>query len=116
MGYDGKFLPSDEPRLPPRNRFLRHSPTLPPSAPDFATAIGVLPARHRQRPDPPQHLAKQAPVQMSLGQQQPVVPGVLDQSPKGIDGRTKDGGIIASSGGVSTLIRWPVAQPAVAVV
>jgi len=46
-----------------------------------AQILQPLPARHRQRIDPPQHLAKQPPVQMSLGQQQPVVPGVLDQSP-----------------------------------
>src|SRR5712692_3425613 len=42
--------------------FLRHFSDPPPSAPDFATTIGVLPARHRQRIDPPQHLAKQPPV------------------------------------------------------
>ena len=48
----------------PRNRSLKHCSDPPPSAPDFATAIAVLPARHRQRPDPPQHLAKQPPVQM----------------------------------------------------
>jgi hypothetical protein len=35
--------------------------------PQIATAIGVLPARHRQRIDPPQHLAKQLPVQMWRG-------------------------------------------------
>src|ERR1019366_5859202 len=42
-------------------------------APDFATAIGVLPARHRQSPNPQQHLAKKAPVQLPFGQQQPRV-------------------------------------------
>jgi len=31
----------------------------------------VLPAQHRLGIDPPQHLAKQAPVQMPLGQQSP---------------------------------------------
>ena len=74
-GSHGSFCPSDQPRLLPRNRLLRHLSGPPPWASDFAAAIGVLPARDRQRPDPPQHLAKQAPVQMSLGQQQPVVPG-----------------------------------------
>ncbi len=65
------FCPSDERRLLSRNRFLRHCSDPPPPASDFATEIAVLPARHRQIPDPPQHLAKQPPVQMSLGQQQP---------------------------------------------
>jgi hypothetical protein len=60
--------------------FSDTAPTLLPQ-PHFATAIGVLPAPHRQSPDPSQHLAKQPPVQMSLGQQQPVVPGLLDQLP-----------------------------------
>jgi hypothetical protein len=41
-----------------------------PAAPDFPTAIGVLPARHPQQPDPPQHLAKQPPVQMSASKNQ----------------------------------------------
>jgi len=40
----------------------RDCPDSPPSIPDFATAIGVLPTRHRRRPDPLQHLAKQASV------------------------------------------------------
>src|ERR1039458_9093493 len=39
-----------------------------------------LPGRHRQRTDPPYHARKQLPGQMALGQQQPVIPGVLDQS------------------------------------
>src|SRR6266436_9621677 len=39
-----------------------------PSASGFATAIGVLPARHRQHIDPSEHPAKQPPLQMSLGQ------------------------------------------------
>jgi hypothetical protein len=38
--------------LLPRNRLLRHCSDPLPSTPDFATAIGVLPARHRQRIDP----------------------------------------------------------------
>jgi hypothetical protein len=33
----------------------------------------------RQSPDPPQHLAKQTPVQMPLGQQEPIIAGMLDQ-------------------------------------
>jgi hypothetical protein len=80
-GSDGSFLPSDEPRLLTRNRVLRHRSDPFPSTPDFATAIGVLPARHRQRPDPPEHRPEQASMQMPLGQQQPVVTGMLDQSP-----------------------------------
>ena len=58
---------------------------LPPSAPDFVTAMGVLTRWHRQRRNPPQYAPKQTPVQMSLGQQQPVVPGVLDHSPTRFD-------------------------------
>jgi hypothetical protein len=68
---DSSFVPFDEPRLLPRNQFLRHCPNHPPSTPDFTAAVGVLPARHRQRQYPPQHLAKQTPAHMSLGQQQP---------------------------------------------
>jgi len=66
-------------RLLSRNRFLRHRSDLPPSASDFATEIAGLPARHWQSPDPPRHLAKQPPMQMSLGQQQPVLRGVIYQ-------------------------------------
>ena len=40
------FARLTSPRLRPRNRFLRHCSDPPPSAPDFATAIRVLPARH----------------------------------------------------------------------
>src|SRR6266852_2371765 len=43
------FPPSDLPLLLPRNRFLRLCSDAPPSAPDFATAIGVLTRWHRQR-------------------------------------------------------------------
>ena len=49
------------------NRFLRHGSDLPPSAPDFATAIGVPSARHRRPPASPQHLAKRPEMQMRLG-------------------------------------------------
>ena len=38
----------------------------------------ALTTRHRQCPDPRQHVAEQPPVQMPLGQQQPIIPGVLD--------------------------------------
>ena len=40
-----------------------------------------LTAWHRQRPDPPQHLSEQLAVEMPLGQQQPVIPSVLEQPP-----------------------------------
>ena len=39
----------------------------------------ALTTRHRQCPDPTQHVAEQPAVQMPLGQQQPVIPRVLDQ-------------------------------------
>ena len=42
-------------------------------------ARSTLPARQRQRPDPVQHVAEQPAVQMPPGQQQPIVPRVLDQ-------------------------------------
>ena len=44
----------------------------------------MLPARQRQRPDPVQHVAEQPAVQMPLGQQQPVIPRVLDQPAAGL--------------------------------
>ena len=44
----------------------------------------TLPTRHRQRPDPSQHVAEQPPVQIPLGQQQPVIPRVLDQPTAGL--------------------------------
>jgi hypothetical protein len=53
-------IPSDEPRLLSRSLFLRHCSDPPPSASDFATAIGVLPRWHRQHTDRRQRLAKQA--------------------------------------------------------
>src|SRR6266849_3009955 len=80
-----RFCPSDGPRLLPRNRFLRHCSNPPPSAPDFATAIGVLPARQRQRIDPPQHLAKEASMQMPAGKQQPIIAGMLASRPPVLD-------------------------------
>ena len=39
--------------------------------------------RHRQRPDPPQHVAEQPPGQMPFRQQEPVVLGVLHQPAAG---------------------------------
>jgi hypothetical protein len=72
--------PYDKPRLLLRNRFLRHCFDPPPSTPGLTTADGVLPPLHGQ-PIDSHHLAEQSPVQMSLGQQQPVTSGVLDQSP-----------------------------------
>jgi hypothetical protein len=43
------LCPPEAPRLLPRDRFLRHCANLPPSAPDFVTAMGVLTQWHRQR-------------------------------------------------------------------
>ena len=83
-GSDGSFCPSAEDRLLPRNRFLRHCSDLSPSAPDFATAIGVPPVRRRQCPDPAQHRTEHPPRQMSLGQQESIVPGMLDQTSAGV--------------------------------
>src|SRR5271167_2746879 len=53
--------------------FSDTAPTHFPQPPKFATAIAVLPAGHRQRPDSPEHLAKQPRVQVSLDLQHPVV-------------------------------------------
>jgi len=39
-----------------------------------------LPRRHRQGGDPSYHRPEEPPGRMALGQQQPVMPGVLDQS------------------------------------
>ena len=47
-------------------------------------ALAALPSGHRQRPDPAQHVTEQPPVQMSLGQQQPVVAGMFDQTAAGL--------------------------------
>ena len=43
-------------------------------------ARSTLPAWQRQRPDPVQHVAEQPAVQMPFGQQQPVIPRVLEQT------------------------------------
>lgn len=67
------------------NDFSDTAPTLLPRPQIFATAIGVLPARHRQSADPPQHLAKQASMQMPLGEQQPIIASMLDQPSTGLD-------------------------------
>ena len=48
------------------------------------SALAALASRHRQRPDPPQHLAEQLPVQMPFGQEQPVVVGMLDEPTAGL--------------------------------
>ena len=40
-----------------------------------------LPTRQRQRPDPTQHVGEQPAVEVPLGQQQPVVAGMLDSRP-----------------------------------
>ena len=50
----------------------------------------TLPTRHRQRPDPSQHVAEQPPVQIPLGQQQPVIgssPVPIPARPAGGDKR-----------------------------
>ena len=47
-------------------------------------ALAALPSGHRQRPGPAQHVTEQPPVQMSLGQQQPVVAGMFDQTAAGL--------------------------------
>ena len=62
------------------------SHTVPHLCPFFAqkgfVALGRASAcRHRQRPDPPQHLAEEPPVQMPFRQQEPVVPRMLHQRP-----------------------------------
>src|ERR1700730_423785 len=75
------LCPSEAPRLLPRNRFLRHCADLPPSAPEFVTAMGVLTRWHRQRRDPAQHAPKQPPREVTFCQQPPVISGVLDQPP-----------------------------------
>ena len=45
------FCPSNESRLLARSRFLRLCSDPPGSAPDFATAVGVLPARPPEQPE-----------------------------------------------------------------
>ena len=79
-GFDNSFFSCDEARLLPRNRFLRHCSDPLPSIADFATAIRVLSARHRQFIVLSKHLANQSPVRMSLYQQKPVISGMLDQA------------------------------------
>jgi len=67
-GSEGTLVPPDELRLLPRNRFLRHcSPTLLPRSQILQPQsecypLGTAALRSAQ------HLAKQAPVQMPLGQ------------------------------------------------
>jgi hypothetical protein len=47
-------------------------------------ALGSLSCRQGQRPDPPQHVAEQPPVEMALCQEQPVVAGMLDEPSAGL--------------------------------
>ena len=46
-----RFCPSNESRLLARTRFPRLCSDPPGSAPDFATAVGVLPARPPEQPE-----------------------------------------------------------------
>ena len=58
-----------------RQRALeQHLSRADPRQPAYAGCSGpsALPSRHRQRPDPVQHVTEQPPVQMPLGQRQPV--------------------------------------------
>jgi len=59
-------------------------PCLPEVSALACRSLTALPSRRRQRRKPRQHLSKQSPVQMPLGQQQPVVPCVLHQPPAGL--------------------------------
>jgi hypothetical protein len=53
--------------------------------PPFSLNAALLAGRDRQRPDPPEHRPEQASGQMTLRQQQPVVPRVFHQAPAGLD-------------------------------
>ena len=44
----------------------------------------TLTTGHRQCPEATEHVAEQPAVQMPLGQEQPVIPRVLDQTPAGL--------------------------------
>ena len=46
--------------------------------------LAALPSRHRQHRQSVQHLVEQPPVKVALGQQQPVVAGMLDQPTAGL--------------------------------
>src|SRR5262249_58991533 len=48
-------------------------------------AIAPSAGRHWQRPDPPEHQPEQASGQVTLRQQQPVVPRVFHQTPASLD-------------------------------
>jgi len=68
--------------------FVQSIPQTPSPSPDLVTqnllrSAGRLSRWRRQRHNPLQHAAKQSPRQMTLRQQQPVVPGVLYQPPAG---------------------------------
>ncbi len=59
-------------------QFFRHSSELQLRSIQIShSRATVLPARQWQRPDPVQHVAEQLAVQMSLGQQQPVIARML---------------------------------------
>ena len=84
--------PSPQPALTGHRRkppcfwaFLRHRSTLGPflRQADFVALGRASACRHRQRPDPPQHVAEQPPGQMSFRQQEPVVPRVLHEPSAG---------------------------------
>jgi hypothetical protein len=66
--------------------FSGSSPLVCPSLPDALCGAGrALARRDRQRPDPPEHCPEQASCQMTLGQQQPVVPRMFHQTHAGFD-------------------------------
>jgi hypothetical protein len=58
-------------QTPVRSRFV--------ASPDSSVSGPASAGRHGQRPDPLEHRPEQPPRQMALRQQEPVVPGVLDQ-------------------------------------
>ena len=53
-------------------------------SPGFFCRLRTLPGGQGQRLDPPYHGPEESPGQMALGQQPPIVPGVLDQSAAGL--------------------------------
>ena len=70
---------------PDSRALCRHLCALAPFRRRISSVSGrPLSFRHRQRPDPPQHVAEQPPGQMPLRQQEPVVPRVLHQPPPGL--------------------------------
>jgi len=59
--------------------FSDTAPTRPPFCPLWLRRECLLPRRPRERLKPPQDRPEQPPRQVPFGQEQPVVPGVLDQ-------------------------------------